>query len=84
MPGQWRMLVTASKQPGIRVIGIVGDRLLDERALAEMEREGLVRFTDDTITRPLAGPNVYLTEAGEAELKKAREMGTSVGFYGVL
>jgi hypothetical protein len=79
-PLRWGILARIAKKPGSRVANVmVGDSIVEERALQSLVNAGWALYRDDTVERPLAGPNVYLTEIGEEAVQSGRAWMRSIG-----
>jgi hypothetical protein len=81
-PMRWTMITRIAKEPGVRAAVLTGGSLVPERALQELVDQGWVFFRDDTVERPLAGPNVYLTPEGEMIVRTGREWIRSIATSG--
>lgn len=79
-PLRWWILARIAKKPGSRVANVmVGDSIVEERALQSLVDAGWAIYRDDTVERPLAGPNVYLTEVGEEAVRSGNAWIRSIG-----
>jgi hypothetical protein len=76
---EWEVLTNISRRKGARVASVLpSDSLVYERVLVDLVERGWV-FLHDTETRPLAGPEIYLTKEGEAAVDTGRAWIKGIG-----